>query len=702
MVQRKCACSQPITAGGECEQCRKKRLLLQRWDKNRVEPAIRSELQAIPGQAPGGPLVSRFGHDFSRVQLRTQQPMMQRFSRNEALLATENLESQVAEAASTTEPAETTTEPATPAAVTGPMPGVTPTPAEEPATESETSAEPAAPGLIVEDEAIAIGPDQMRKSEFLTELRTAICAAAEAALAGTGRNTEGCPYLDYWFNYYSQQDAAHGERALRRYAPEARTAPSARGYIPIVAERVRQGVARWARTGEISGVPEGVPTAVPGEPPPAEGSPGGTIQRKAKAGAGRQDTDPAAIRNQLGHGRPLDSDVRARMETAFGTSFSHVRLHNDSHAAGLSSNLNARAFTVGEHVAFGAGEYQPGTMLGDALIAHELAHVVQQRGASNSVANMQVGDVGYDALEKDADRTAVAAIASLWVTSGEVLRNVAQNAVPGLRSGLRLQRCNDEKKTTPASKAATPTPTGSGIQIKSQTVSPDPSDRGRSKLGVGEEVVCTTDPSTTVTWSVTGGGAVSPVTGTNTTFTASKSPSTPSVNATVGGSTYSKNFTVVAPASITSAKKSEPGLGTKGPPNNKIGAYTIYDITVLPTDVSFYGVKVRENIPKHEWTWPNGTKGGIAAQQPAWSTDYKNKTIDNIKSGPYPINNIHNGTNYVDFNYIVKWQEEYENEAGKWVEFVKKETTNTEYRGADQQARQTHMGAPGEWQGPWK
>ncbi|MCI0646090.1 MAG: hypothetical protein L0346_14545, partial [Chloroflexi bacterium] len=66
------------------------------------------------------------------------------------------------------------------------------------------------------------------------------------------------------------------------------------------------------------------------------------------------------------------------------------------------------------------------------------------------------------------------------------------------------------------------------------------------------------------------------------------------------------------------------------------------------------------------------------------------------------INNIHNGTNYVDFNYIVKWQEEYENEAGKWVEFVKKETTNTEYRGADQQARQTHMGAPGEWQGPWK
>lgn len=251
------------------------------------------------------------------------------------------------------------------------------------------------------------------------------------------------------------------------------------------------------------------------------------------------------------------------------------------------------------------------------------------------------------------------------------------------------------------------TPTGTtaaatGIRIKSTTVSPDPPNRTRTKLGVGEQVTCSTDPSTSATWSVTGGGSVSPVTGTSTIFTASKSPSTPSVQATVGSNTFTKSFTVVAPASITSAVKSDPGLGTLGPPNNQIGAYTIYDITVNPTDVSFYGVRVRENIPRHTWTWPNGAAGGIAAQTPAWSTNFKNKTIDNIKSGPYPLNRIHNGTNFINFNYIVTWKEQYQNQARAWVVFVNRESTNTEYRGADQKARQTHMGSPGAWQGPWQ
>jgi hypothetical protein len=66
------------------------------------------------------------------------------------------------------------------------------------------------------------------------------------------------------------------------------------------------------------------------------------------------------------------------LQPAFGADFSGVRVHTDATAQGLSDTLNAHAFTIGTDIAFAPGEYQPGTVVGDALIAHELAHVVQQ------------------------------------------------------------------------------------------------------------------------------------------------------------------------------------------------------------------------------------------------------------------------------------------------------------------------------------
>jgi hypothetical protein len=79
-----------------------------------------------------------------------------------------------------------------------------------------------------------------------------------------------------------------------------------------------------------------------------------------------------------GGGRPLDAGVRERMETGFGSSFSGVRIHADGEAARLSDLVNARAFTHGSDVFFGGGEYAPGTAAGDRLLAHELAHTLQQ------------------------------------------------------------------------------------------------------------------------------------------------------------------------------------------------------------------------------------------------------------------------------------------------------------------------------------
>jgi hypothetical protein len=147
------------------------------------------------------------------------------------------------------------------------------------------------------------------------------------------------------------------------------------------------------------------------------------------------------------------------MESAFGVGFHHVRIHTDSTAASLSSHLKARAFTVGEHIALGSGEYRPGTAVGDALIAHELAHTVQQGAASRPAATKPAEGNAYNTLEEDADRSAVGAVVSLWAKGTASLKELAKHAMPRLKSGLRLQRCKDEPRTPAhpslADKAAT-------------------------------------------------------------------------------------------------------------------------------------------------------------------------------------------------------------------------------------------------------
>jgi len=128
------------------------------------------------------------------------------------------------------------------------------------------------------------------------------------------------------------------------------------------------------------------------------------------------------------------------MESAFGTSFDDVRLHADGTGARLSDRLNARAFTVGRHVAFGAGEFRPGTLAGDALIAHELAHVAQQGGADASGVMAKSAD-GTGRLETDADRSAIAVVGALWSGAARLATGIRTNAAPRMRSGLTLSRC---------------------------------------------------------------------------------------------------------------------------------------------------------------------------------------------------------------------------------------------------------------------
>jgi hypothetical protein len=90
------------------------------------------------------------------------------------------------------------------------------------------------------------------------------------------------------------------------------------------------------------------------------------------------------IRRAEGGGQPLAADTRTAMEGAFGADFGGIRVHTDSTADRLSRQLSATAFTTGADVFFRSGAYQPTTGAGARLLAHELAHTVQQGAAATT------------------------------------------------------------------------------------------------------------------------------------------------------------------------------------------------------------------------------------------------------------------------------------------------------------------------------
>ncbi|MDH3974165.1 MAG: DUF4157 domain-containing protein [Deltaproteobacteria bacterium] len=110
------------------------------------------------------------------------------------------------------------------------------------------------------------------------------------------------------------------------------------------------------------------------------------IQRKDSAAApGITAGVASGVSSLHGGGRPMSQDERSFFEPRFGTDFSGVRVHADNSAAKLSKSINARAFTLGRNIVFGAGQYKPYSGEGKRLMAHELTHVVQQNTTGNSV-----------------------------------------------------------------------------------------------------------------------------------------------------------------------------------------------------------------------------------------------------------------------------------------------------------------------------
>ena len=116
--------------------------------------------------------------------------------------------------------------------------------------------------------------------------------------------------------------------------------------------------------------------------------------KRLSAPAERSEAPPVVHEVLRSPGQPLDAEARAFMEPRFGHDFSQIRVHADSRAAASAEAVRALAYTVGQEVVFGAGQYEPGTTEGRRMLAHELAHVVQQGDRVTSTSTeLPVGDV---------------------------------------------------------------------------------------------------------------------------------------------------------------------------------------------------------------------------------------------------------------------------------------------------------------------
>lgn len=197
--------------------------------------------------------------------------------------------------------------------------------------------------------------------------------------------------------------------------------------------------------------------------------------RKAKSGpATGQQVQPAGpssgfstainagllARAAEGSGQALPEGLRTTFERSLGTDLGGVRVHTHSAAAAATDALEARAYAVGQDVFMGAGEYNPDSEEGALLLAHEVAHTVQQQGATSGPQyKLEVSEAG-DAMETDADAAASAMV------RGESANVMRVAATAGARKVMRTPRGPHTEQNAFAVRSASP------IGIESSPIRP--------------------------------------------------------------------------------------------------------------------------------------------------------------------------------------------------------------------------------------
>jgi len=170
-----------------------------------------------------------------------------------------------------------------------------------------------------------------------------------------------------------------------------------------------------------------------------------TVQRKAD-GTGGGTYAPAIVHEVLSSpGRPLDPATRAFFEPRFGHDLSKVRIHTDAHASQSARAVSALAYAIGSDVVMGSEQYSPGTREGKQILAHELAHVIQQSAdPAQTGPNLGIAEAG-SAFESEAGQTADTLMdsdrgAGIVITpSGRVLRRFGHDVKTCREADLKSQ-----------------------------------------------------------------------------------------------------------------------------------------------------------------------------------------------------------------------------------------------------------------------
>lgn len=156
------------------------------------------------------------------------------------------------------------------------------------------------------------------------------------------------------------------------------------------------------------------------------------VQAKAPNGSAVSNALTRRISSSLGGGIEMDASTQVTMRRSFGTDFSHVRIHTDSEAAQMSSELGAYAFTLGRDIYFGSGMYAPATDAGRRLLAHELTHTIQQGSTTiqRQTEAKEQSEVGLGILNEEGRPEGGALPEGLGVVSEEEVPEAAEVPEP--------------------------------------------------------------------------------------------------------------------------------------------------------------------------------------------------------------------------------------------------------------------------------
>jgi len=144
--------------------------------------------------------------------------------------------------------------------------------------------------------------------------------------------------------------------------------------------------------------------------------------------------DAAVDRAAGSSGSPLPSDLRGRFESSLGADLSSVRIHTGGESAEASKAVGAKAYTTGQDIHFAEGNYDPSSAFGVHLLAHEVAHTVQQQGSTPTRQNKLEVSTPQDSAEVEADRAADAMVSGAQFTvasSSGLTRQIIQRDSDG-------------------------------------------------------------------------------------------------------------------------------------------------------------------------------------------------------------------------------------------------------------------------------